>query len=591
MDVSKCHFSSMLLPSVARAVLERWRLLSGDTFRDRLQLRLLLATGIAAIVLLLLIGRNTRDASDLLTGQARQLLTGQSQALVINLRESLNLADYTARQVRRDWLQNRSLRTHDDYVNDLPNFRPLILQIAVIGPDGWLRASSLPLGPEPVYLGDREHFKVHLDGAADRVFISQQLIGRVSGKASIQFTRPIRQPDGQFAGVVVLSLDADFLRQLVFDPVLTQGEPALLLDDRHRVVLAHRGGVPTGSADLPQPPQTGEATPHNWHQSSIDGYPLRLAVGTSGEGTRQQLQRIRVFGWALAIVLLLGLLIYLRNVTGLVRQRNQLMQAQEASRIRAERASQMKSRFVSNVSHELRTPLNGVLGFAQLVEMADSLDEARRHARIIHTSAKHLHYLVNTILDLAKIEAGQLDVQPESVNLRNLVDPVFQLHRTMAEQKGLRAEVSYHEALPPAICTDPTRLTQILNNLLHNAVKFTPSGRILLQVFHDQGVWNFTVHDTGIGMDADQIAQLSQRFSNIHIEQPELRTQQGAGLGMALTQELVTLLRGRVQVISVKGRGTAVRVALPDLASAPPATQDGIAPLPPTATGPATFPS
>lgn len=559
----------MPLPSVVRAALERWRISFSETLRDQLQQRVLLTTGVVAIILLLLITRNIRDASELLTGQERQLLVGQSQALVINLRESLNLADYTALRVRRDWLQTSRLRAHDDYVQDLPNFRPLILQIAIIGPDGWLRASSLSLSPEPVYLGDREHFKVHQQETGDSIFISQLLIGRVSGKASVQFTRPIRLPHGQFGGVVVLSLDADYLRRLVFERVLTQGELALLLNDSHRVVLAHRSGVPTGAAELPQRLNPSDALANSWHQSAIDGYPLRLAVGISGEGTRLQLQRIRTFGWALAAALLLGLLVYLDNVTGLVRQRNRLMKTQEANRLRAERASQMKSRFVSSISHELRTPLNGVLGFAQLIEMADSLDEAHRHARIIFSSAQHLNHLVNNILDLAKIESGQLEVHPERTAVHELINNVFQLHRASAEQKGLRAELTCADDLPPTICTDTTRLTQILHNLLHNAIKFTPAGTIYLKVRHHKGVWGFTVQDTGIGMDAEQIAQLSQRFSNILIDSPELRAQQGAGLGMALTLELVALLRGHLQVISRKGHGTTVRVMMPDLAAAP----------------------
>lgn len=558
----------MHLSSVASSALGAWWSATGTIWRDRIQQRIFIAAGIIAILLVLLITRNIRDASNLLAGQAASERAGQRQALVINLRESLNLADYTARAVRRDWLQNRSLHPQAEYTEHFPNFRNLILQIAIIGPDGWLTASSLPLGPEPVYLGDREHFKVHQARQNDSVFISQLLTGRVSGQASIQYTRPILHADGRFAGVVVLSLDADYLRKNVFDSVLTRGELALLLNESGRLVLAHQNGALPGANDPLRARATFDLSDypdHHWLHETIEGYPLRLAIGTTNDRVDQQLQRLRVFGWALAAVLLLGLLLYLRNITHLVRERNALMQSFEAATRRAERASQMKSRFVSSVSHELRTPLNGILGFAQLVEMSDSLDEAHRHGQVIHKSAQHLNHLVNTILDLSKIEAGQLELSPEQVPARELIESVFAIHHMSATQKGLTAQLVFAPDLPEHIHTDPTRFRQVLNNLLHNAVKFTPSGRVRCKVTHGRGGWDIAVHDTGIGMTSEQISHIFKRFNNIHVDNALSHAQQGAGLGMALTYELVSLMGGRIAVVSRKGHSTAVRVKLPDM--------------------------
>jgi signal transduction histidine kinase len=557
----------MRLSPLFHRALNTWRAAIAAVARDRIQQRIFVAAGVIAILLVLLITRNIRDASQLLAGQAASEQAGQQQALVINLRESLNLADYTARSVRRHWLQSRNLHPQAEYTEHFPNFRDLILQIAIIGPDGWLQASSLPLGPEPVYLGDRPHFKAHQNTQQDGIFISQLLTGRVSGQASVQYTRPILDAGGRFAGVVVLSLDAEYLRRVVFDSVLNRGELALLLNDDGRLVLAHRNGALPG-ADDPLRSQASfnpaDFPDHNWLKASIEGYPLRLVIGTANDSIDQQLQHIRFFGWALAALLLLGLLLYLRNITHLVRERNALMQHLEDARRKAERASQMKSRFVSSVSHELRTPLNGILGFAQLVEMSDSLDEAHRNGHVIHKSAQHLNNLVNTILDLSKIEAGQLELHLQRVPVRDLVQTAFTIHQMSATQKGLNAQLVLAPDLPEHIHTDPTRLTQVLNNLLHNAVKFTPKGRIRCKVTYGRGHWDIAVHDTGTGMAPEQIAHIFKRFNNIHMDSELGHAQQGAGLGMALTYELVSLMGGRISVVSRKGHGTAVRVKLPD---------------------------
>ncbi|MFM6985561.1 MAG: ATP-binding protein [Hydrogenophaga sp.] len=551
------------------AIAQAWRTVVGPFLRDRLQRRILLAAGIVALLLVVLIGRSIRDASHLLTDQAASERSGQTQALVINLRESLNLADYTARTVRRQWLEQRQLRPHSEYVEDFPNFRDLILQVAIIGPDGWLTASSLPMSPEPVYLGDREHFRVHQKAQSDHIFISQLLVGRVSGKASVQFTRPILHPDGRFGGVVVLSLDADYLSRAVFEQVLAPGEMAVLLNNAQRVVLLHRHGERLDTQSVQQytrdPFDTDLFPDHRWEHTAIEGYPLQLLVGVTPHATDRQLQRVRTLGTALTVALLLALLLYLRHITRLIRERTQLMQSLDSHRRRAESASQMKSRFVSGVSHELRTPLNGILGFAQLVEMADSLEEARRHGQFIHRSAQHLNELVNTLLDLSKIEAGQLQIVPQRVVLRDVLACTFALHQMSASQKGIEARLVFRDGLPEHICTDPTRLRQVLNNLLHNAVKFTETGTVRCKISRHRGQWLITVHDTGIGMDADQIAHIFQRFNNIPIDSPQGQAQQGSGLGLALTQELVTLLKGHIRVLSRKGRGTVVRVQLPDL--------------------------
>jgi signal transduction histidine kinase len=538
-----------------------------EALKDRIQQRILLAGTVIGILLILLITRNIRDTTQQIEGQAELELRSQSHALVINLRESLNLVDFTALNARREWQETGALRAHEAYVGNFPNFRDLILQLAIIGPNGYLKASSLPLAPLPVYLGDREHFKVHQQRQTDAIFISPLLTGRVSQQASIQFTRPILEADGSFGGVIVLSLNVDYLRQIVFERVLLKGQRAMLLSDTGQPRLTHVNGGPIAPEQLNlvdgrfDPRQDPD---HSWYLSPVQDYPLQLAIGSASGATVQQLQHIRWFGWALAAIMLIALLAYLQHITRLVRQRNRLMAALDDSRRQAEAANTMKSRFVSSVSHELRTPLNGILGFAQLVDMSTSLAEAKESGQIIYKSAQHLNELVNTILDLSKIEAGQMELRLEQVSVHGLIEPAFALHRITAGQKNLQASLLIAPEVPATLTTDTTRFTQILNNLLNNAIKFTQSGSVRCIVNHLDGWWTITVEDTGIGMDAEQLSRLFDRFGNMHIDNPQAQAAQGAGLGMALTTELVTLLGGTLYVDSEKGRGTKVWLVLPD---------------------------
>lgn len=544
-----------------------WRQWIDETLHDHIQRTVLLAAVAVSIVLVLLVANNMRDASRRLTEQAVSDLATQTLAISANLQESLRLADFTARKVRREWLEMGALQAHAQYVEDIPNFHGLILQVAVIGSDGWLQASSLPMRADPVYLGDRAHFRVHQQSRSDRVFISQRLMGRVSGQASVQFTRPILRSDGTFAGVVVLSLDADYLQRLVFDPLPVHEGLTLILDAGGRPILAqvHGGylapGAPLG-ADARFDPASFPGL--QWLHAPVDDYPLSLAVGSAIGSTERSLQHIRYVGWTVAALLVAALMIYVRHITGLVRQRNELMRTLEDGRRQAVADSQTKSRFISSVSHELRTPLNGILGFAELVEMADSLPDARAHGRIIHQSAAHLSQLVNRILDLSKIEAGQMELRPQRVSVQALLEAVVDLHRLTAVHKGLLVQLRIDRSCPDEIVTDPTRLTQVFNNLLHNAVKFTHEGLVSCEVSREQGRWRFIVQDTGVGMDAQQLNLLFDRFNNVHAD-PQAEMLQGAGLGMTLVREIVTLMGGEVEVRSTKGQGTIVSFSLPDL--------------------------
>jgi len=223
----------------------------------------------------------------------------------------------------------------------------------------------------------------------------------------------------------------------------------------------------------------------------------------------------------------------------------------------------MKSRFLASVSHELRTPLNGILGFSELVAMSTDAAQAANYGQLIHRSARHLHELVNTMLDLAKIEAGRMEVSRTLCDPRDICEAVAGMHRLAAEKKGLAFRIDYAPDLPTEIHTDRIKLMQILNNLLHNAVKFTLEGGVSLEVGLQDDVWLFRVVDSGVGMTPEQVAGLFDRFRHSEFHMAAVAREQGSGLGMALCKELVELLGGRIAVRSAPSEGTTVEVFLP----------------------------
>ncbi|WP_158950376.1 ATP-binding protein [Pseudodesulfovibrio cashew] len=234
---------------------------------------------------------------------------------------------------------------------------------------------------------------------------------------------------------------------------------------------------------------------------------------------------------------------------------------------RAEAASNAKSVFLANMSHELRTPLNGILGMHQLLKTTPLDVEQSNYVDMAIASARRLTSLLGDILDLAKIESGKTSLVNKPFSLSEVFDSVEQLFGLACSQKGIVLERRVDEGVPGMMSGDPLRLSQILNNLVGNAVKFTESGKILVEAsllprhsFEGYRVL-FTVSDTGIGIRDEEVDGIFESFSQA--DDGFQRAYQGAGLGLAIVRQLVSLMGGNVSVVSEPGEGTLFHLSLP----------------------------
>jgi len=230
------------------------------------------------------------------------------------------------------------------------------------------------------------------------------------------------------------------------------------------------------------------------------------------------------------------------------------------ARDQAQEASIQKSQFLANMSHEIRTPLNGVLGMAQAMQMDELPPQQSERLSVIRSSGEMLLAVLNDILDISKIEAGKLELETVEFDLGDLVESVQAIFAPTAASKGLYLTICMGEAAG-TWWGDPTRLRQILSNLISNALKFTPTGGVSVTVAADELGLHIGVKDTGIGIPPEKLGQLFGKF--VQVDSSTTRRFGGTGLGLAICRELALLMGGDIEAHSVDGDGSCFTANLP----------------------------
>ncbi|GEM_PF-547716 len=365
-------------------------------------------------------------------------------------------------------------------------------------------------------------------------------------------------------------------------------EAIVAADATGRVLFAHGTPPFTPEALVASGGRGYRADPRHliaWDESSRDGRGVNrvaVVVSTRRLAAGARLQRsVVATGLAVILLALLVSVLFVRlYVRPLLKITAQAFLELEATTTAALAAARAKSEFVANMSHEIRTPMNGILGMTELLGGTQLTHKQRRYVDTVAASARALMGIINDILDFSKLDAGKLLLAPERVDVRAVAEEVTELLAAAAHGKGIEIVCHVAPEVPAAVVCDPTRLRQVLTNLVGNAVKFTERGQVVLRVTPEPTAdgpglarLRFAVQDTGIGISPADQTRLFAAFSQV--DGSLARRHDGTGLGLSISRRLVELMGGELRVESDLERGSCFHFTL-----SLPRTDDPDAPLP-----------
>ncbi len=460
----------------------------------------------------------------------------------------------------------------------------LDIQFSLVGPDGMLVATNAGPSKPGVDLSDREHVKVHALTERDELFISKPVLGRASGKWSIQLTRKLRKRDGFFAGVLVASLDPYHLSKFYEDVDLGR-DGAVTLVGFDGIIRARGGMSPDvlgRSMSSSEVLSAYKVQPEGQLLGAgvIDGIrrllsyrvvgdlPLIVIVALSEHEVFSEVHRNAHWYRLVSVMLTLVIVVFMVSGTRSSMRLEATLADLAFERDEARRASASKSSFLAMMSHEIRTPMNAILGLTGSLLEERLQDSQRESLQTINRSADNLLEILNDILDFSKLEAGPLSLETIAFVPEEVSQSVISLIAPRAEAKGLELRLVEEQPVPVGVLGDAGRLRQVLLNLVSNAVKFTSHGSVSITCRvsdrqDDAATIEWSVADTGIGMSPAQIERLFKEYAQA--DASISRKYGGSGLGLAICKRIIEQMGGEIAASSELGRGAEMRfrVTLP----------------------------
>jgi signal transduction histidine kinase len=450
-----------------------------------------------------------------------------------------------------------------------------IVQMAIAGPDGRVVYSNL--GHGNVSIVDREHFQVHAKKLTEGTFVSVPLLGRVSKRWTVQVTRRVETATGEFAGVVVVSVDPFYYTQ-IFKGVDLGADGSISTVGLDGVVRARtvggmesRTGAKADRSAVVQAMQTADAGTllarsaldgknRFYAFERISGFDLAVVVGKAVSNALQphRLQRAKylLLGALLSSAIVFGLAVLVVSI----RQQEQLLAQLREERQRANSINELKAKFVAMISHEIHTPLTGVLGFSELLAHAAMEPELKDYATALHASAIKLRDIVGEITEMQSAGEGQMPLTLGTVDISELAQSLGRKHAAAAQAKDLRLLIDASPDLG-SITTDRRLLAKALGNVLENAIRYTDSGEVRLQAAWVGPALRIDISDTGDGIGDDLRSVIFDRFMpNAHPSAPE-----GGGLGIGLfhARMLMRAIGGTLELEASTSAGSTFRFVLP----------------------------
>jgi signal transduction histidine kinase/ActR/RegA family two-component response regulator/HPt (histidine-containing phosphotransfer) domain-containing protein len=455
---------------------------------------------------------------------------------------------------------------------------PQIDVASIVAANGDIINFTREFPPPGINVSDRDYFQAHMHSPELEVFLSVPVANRATGRFTFYLARKIHGRSGRVIGLALAGIESryfeDFYQAINMSPEharisLFRNDGMLLAQFppvRDHVGRSNARGT-VFSQFLKGVQEPTIVRRHSTTERQDDtrlriispratkAYPLVVNLTVTEDLILARWRSTALYtaiGLALFDILLGGLVLRIFRLT---RKRRITLEQLEAARAGAESANAAKSTFLANMSHEMRTPLHGMLGLAAMILATPLSPQQRRHAEMLRNSGKALVEIIDSLLDFSRIESGRMEFEQVDFDLVAVATDAAALFQARATERGLHLEVHIDPAVPRLVRGDPLRLGQVLNNLVSNAIKFTPAGGVTVTVKRGPGARiAFEVADSGIGISALEMTRIFEPFAQA--DSGTTRRFGGTGLGLAIVKRLVTQQGGEIGVSSPDERGS-----------------------------------